>query len=99
MLICLQVFYKPSSRSGANCRWRYKPQKTAFDGLDILTLRAMRAWSIPPSAWDDLPSEDQIIMTAYEQWRFDTLNNQLEKMREHEANTPEAVATLLGEMI
>lgn len=59
----------------------------------------MRSWHIPPSRWDGLSSADQVIMMAYEQWRYDALHEQLKRFEKQDANTPDAVATLISEMI
>lgn len=59
----------------------------------------MRSWHIPPSKWDGLSSVDQVIMMAYEQWRYDALHEQLKRFEKQDANTPDAVATLISEMI
>lgn len=59
----------------------------------------MRSWHIPPSGWDGLSSTDQVIMMAYEQWRYDALHEQLKRFEKQDANTPDAVATLISEMI
>ena len=61
--------------------------------------RAMRAFVIMPNQWDNLDEHEQLILLAYEQHRFETLANQLDRMIQQEANTPEAVATIIVEMI
>ena len=38
-------------------------------------------------------------MMAYEQWRYDALHAQLKRFEKQDANTPDAVATLVSEMI
>jgi len=59
----------------------------------------MRSWKITPSAWDQMSESDQTIMMAYEQWRYDALHDQLKRFEKQDANTPDAVATLVSEMI
>jgi len=59
----------------------------------------MRAFGLSPSAWDNIAEDERVIMMAYEQHRFETLADQLERMVAKEVNTPEAVATLFTEMV
>jgi hypothetical protein len=64
-----------------------------------MELRAMRAFGIMPNQWDNLDEHERVTLMAYEQHRFETLANQLDRMTDKEANTPEVVATIVVEMI